>query len=898
MRPAATEGLVFCMMNRLLLPLLLSLLSFSAASAEDYVFSCATARLVLSADGTVASLTQLPTQRSLLSAPHQLLASVTVQGQKVPLTAITRTGDSYRFTFGNSGVTAQVAITPIADAIVFELQQLRGSNVQSITLAQFSTALPDAGGTLLAVRSDNLSALALLGLTENVQTAVGWNTVSAALDARFGWVGGKVALLATPTSRFTNTVQELEQRTRLFTPQPLLDGVWSKDSPAASSSYLFVDLTEANVDQMIAYAKMAGAQYLLIYSTTWSLTSGSYALHPDNYPHGEQGLKDVIAKCHAAGLRVGMHMMTAMIRTTDPLVRPRPTHDLLKTAQVHLTAFLSAEAIDVPAAMPAESASILPADLQIEDEILRCAQQDAQGWHQCQRGFSGTRAQPHAAGVSVARLAGGFESYLVDLHSPTAAAMEQRIAGLINRVGFDMIYFDGGDLNAQQGPFWHEGSVFQTNVWKQLSHPILVQGSGITPWSWHLFTRATCDDFAAVAVKQYLDNYKIRFTWQAAHKAFLPAELGWVGILQGGPDHFATTPDELELVEARSLGLNSGLGVETDLASLRANGRSEEILSMMGRWERLRRSGTLTPSARQCLLQGEWHITGAGQLLPVQYRDQQSTLPGPVTLALPDSFPAQPLKFRARVEPNLAPVGAPANIVLFRAANAAQLSAPDSARPVPGQLLRRTGFASSLNLASHRALAAVIEVQGAARPTPQAPVLNLQLEDDQGNLRDYLIDLDFRGTRTMILAAPNEERMVTELQPVWANYPYKAALRFFNYGAVQALNLRWMRYESASEVICTIHLVEALQELPVTLNGLQIDAGSVTLPAFGPLASGDYLEYWGEGPVRVFNSKGSLLRTIPVASAPMLGVGMPRVQVRSSQPARILWTSILYGNAP
>ena len=104
-------------------------------------------------------------------------------------------------------------------------------------------------------------------------------------------------------------------------------------------------------------------------------------------------------------------------------------------------------------------------------------------------------------------------------------------------------------------------------------------GFGHNKWTWHIFSRGTCDDYAAVAVKQYLDYYKIADFWRFYRNSFLPAELGWVGFFQDAPDHSATTPDELEYYAVRMLALDLPVSLETNLSALQANGRTEEMLN-------------------------------------------------------------------------------------------------------------------------------------------------------------------------------------------------------------------------------------------------------------------------------------------------------------------------------
>src|SRR5471032_3153215 len=107
----------------------------------------------------------------------------------------------------------------------------------------------------------------------------------------------------------------------------------------------------------------------------------------------------------------------------------------------------------------------------------------------------------------------------------------------------------------------------------------------MTYWTWHIFSRGTCDDYAAVAVKQYLDYHKIADSWRGYRDILLPTDLGWLGFLQDTTDHAATTPDEVEYYAVRLLALDSGGSLETNLTALKANGRTEEMLKLLGEYE-------------------------------------------------------------------------------------------------------------------------------------------------------------------------------------------------------------------------------------------------------------------------------------------------------------------------
>ena len=188
--------------------------------------------------------------------------------------------------------------------------------------------------------------------------------------------GQRVAIIAAPTPRFLEVGAEGWSTISSF-PSPTIGGAWSKLSMDARTSYLFTDLTEANARRDNSLCE-----------------NGWLPLHPHilqhlvhvarvvpnqsckSFPHGEAGLKSVIDKCHAAGLKVGMHMLTSFVGKNDPLVRPKPNPGLLKdgeatlaTDMTEVATQLTATSASAPAGFPLQAGSY---DIVIDDEIVHC----------------------------------------------------------------------------------------------------------------------------------------------------------------------------------------------------------------------------------------------------------------------------------------------------------------------------------------------------------------------------------------------------------------------------------------------------------------------------------------------------------------------------------------------
>ena len=413
-----------------------------------------------------------------------------------------------------------------------------------------------------------------------------------------------------------------------------------------------------------------------------------------------------------------------------------------------------------------------------------------------------------------------------------------------------------------------------------------------------MWTRGACDDAVAVGTKSYLDYHKIGDAWRSYRRDFMPAELGWLGLLTEAPDHAATSPDELELYAARALALDSPLSLETTLEQIRSNGRVREMLQQFREYERLRIGRKVPASIREKLTEGEWHLVRRGDEVtfsPVRYDSSTVNVPG--GFVLKNVTRSQPLQFRLQALPMIAETGDPSNISLGRSAMPMTLGVPGAQAPMPGAPAGHIDWSTKpLDLRRHRALALTLNVDGVGGGTSTPAVLNVQLEAGGGSLRDYYIDLDFDGTRTVIVPQSTPNRMLSELRPAYTTYAIKAALRGFNYGSVIGVSFRWMRLDGAKPVHCRVSSLEALTERDAPLSRPRISIGQAAISLPAALTPGDYAEYWGEGPIRIFDRGGVPVRSVlPQAPGPQLAPGDNQSRIDAAGPGRANLTAIILG---
>ncbi len=898
-------------------PALLAFVAIAVSvSAQDLTFETDFTRLVLATNATGRSLLEKPSARDWLAPGHRAFASVKQGGKFFPATSLAREGESWRAAFGPADAQVEFRITPRAHYVVFEVARVRGNGIEEVRFADLQVACREKAGWWNGVWWNEQFAVALVGLSDRVHVhLLGNGALAASVYPEFGMEGQRAVLVAAPTPRFLEVVQEVERDFGL--PSPRLGGQWAKQSRAVRTGYLFTDLTEANADETIRFAKLGGFEYIMTYDSAWSKSLGSYPINTNNFPRGEASLKATVDKCHAAGLKAGLHFLTSFVGKNDPLVRPRPDPRLLKDDQATLAADIDAQAAAIPAtgslaSFPTEGAfygdTKAGFDVQIDDELIQYRAIGGPGTNvllKCARGFAGTRAAPHQAGAKIHHLVERYGCYLADLRTTLKGEISERIAGVINRCGFDMVYFDGGECNMANGPFWYWVGQQQDDICRRVTRELLVQGSGGTAWTWHWHARGCCDDFAAVAPKQYLDWHKIADSWTSYTHSFMPAELGWWGFLAAEPHQPATTPDEVEFYGARMLALDTPVSLETHLGALKRNGRTEEMLALLGEFEQLRLSGAVPKTVRDQLRTGEWRLVREGgkrAFAPVRYEAQRTSVPG--KLRVTNGFGAQPLRFRLQAAPTLAVPGDQTNLVLFRAEPPVELKLPAAKAPMPGALAWGTNLAAPLNLLRHRALA----VKLSCNPRPpatnqQAPirnepcaVLNVQLEAGGKTYRDHYIDLNFTGERTIILPEPATERMLPEFRPADANYAFKAAMYGFDYRHIVAVNLRWMRLPKGQPAQCGVARIEALAEADAGLKNPELVIGNARLLVPAELKTGDYAEFEATGPVKIFDRNGTLLSSVnPVGGPPRLQPNENTIILKSASPAAARLTVITMG---
>jgi hypothetical protein len=425
-----------------------------------------------------------------------------------------------------------------------------------------------------------------------------------------GITGSGIALFACPAAKALATIGEIEIAEGL--PHPMIDGVWGKVSPTATASYLIVDFSEENVDRAIEMTRRSGLKYL--YHSSPFATWGHFALKPELFPHGWDGLKACIDKARAAGIHVGFHTLSNFITPNDPYVTPLPDPRLARVGSSTLTV----------ADFFAKSSSLNT--VMVGQELIRYKSVSATApWRLlgCERGAWDTRAADHAQNAPVARLAD--HSYNVFLGDASLSSeVARNIADLFNHVGALQTSFDGleGNHSTALGQY---GRALFTQAWFDALSPelrghVINDASNPEHFNWHINTRMNWGEpwYAGFRESQTLYRFKnqVYFT-----RNFIPHMLGWFALR---PD---TSIEDAEWLLARAAGFDAGFTLATSLAStaqLAADPASAEtskhygattaILEAVRQWETARMAGAFSPQVKALLRDNtrEFHLQSMG----------------------------------------------------------------------------------------------------------------------------------------------------------------------------------------------------------------------------------------------------------------------------------------------
>lgn len=651
-------------MNKFLIPLFCLLFTGYKVFAQPISFRTNDFQLTITPSGKVAALVDVSNGTNYVQDTTAAILSLMMNKTIVlPVKAtFNKKNNELSISFAN-GATAKVNILPKKTHLSLELIALNSKDdVQAVIWGPYSTTIHQSVGETIGVVQNDDFTLGLLALNPKTLGGYPWNdndhlpqldvfsqenfdvskeptrwvlySVEAAIPtpqgtslqaytrnrdkirkiANLGYpafvapayedgglIGSKIALYGTKTPGTLDRIGDIEMAEGL--PHPMIDGEWIKKSRIINASYLIMDFSEENIDQVLDITRKVGFNYL--YHGDPFDAWGHYPLRKNYFPNGVAGLKKCVEKANQLHIQIGTHTLTNFINTNDPYVTPVPDKRLAKVGYSTLTTDIDKAQTDITIASDEPfkhwKTSNLQA-IQIGDEIIRFGMVSATApfmLTDCQRGAFGTTATDHKANETVAMLLDhGYKVFLGNAELNKEIA--ENIAEVFNQTGIRMLDFDGHEGVTSTGMGTYSEALFAKHWYDHLNADIkkhfILGSSRSGHYFWHYYSRMNWGEPWYAGFRESQTEYRL-FNQKYFKRNYMPGMLGWFKMTP------STTIEDIHWLMTRSAGYNAGFAFVTNLETIEKNGYAEQILAAMKLWEQTRLKGLFTPE-QQARMQG------------------------------------------------------------------------------------------------------------------------------------------------------------------------------------------------------------------------------------------------------------------------------------------------------
>jgi len=874
------------------------------------------ATLAIDVRGRIAFLRSKASGRELLARSQELVSARLKDGRRITAREASFSNGALTFKFPRGQGAAVLAVDTREDIFTFTIRSLSVSNVSALTFFNLPVTVAKYCGGMANMLSDDADAVCLRGYDLPVEMAAGGTPAGLRVwtTREHGLTGWRAGLAAGPKPEMPAMLRAMAREAGV--PVSKLGGPWSLGAEANRGSYLFADLSLASVDDWIELARRGGFTHIHLHG--WWETLGHYGVNTNLFPNGLADLKAAVARIHAAGLKAGIHTLTACIDPRDAWVTPETSPHLIASASYTLARPMTpADMVIYVNEKPAAQHDVVFTymgngnAIRIGTEIVQYGEvvsEPPYAFAKCQRGAFKTRPAAHAAGERADYLQQRYIAFYPEAGSPLADELADHIANVFNTCQLDQIYFDGSE-----GMMSRYGIDFMRHaIFKRLRGEVLVEASEWGAHNWWFHSRLGAWDHPVWAAKRFHDLH-IASAGKFRDSNLLEPQMGWWAPRQPSAQARGHFLDEMEYFGAKNLGLDSAMAIQGVNVSRQPLGfHMEKQFTVLGWYEQLRlaRYFDAQTIARVAVPGDEFRLRqgrdGDWKFTPVKMSSHRisSLGNGSEHWTSRHPFGEQPVAARIEALYSVAPYDSPKRVCVTEFADVAAFQQTTSSGAVTLSLEEATGETRG----GGRNLRLRAENKSAARrgawakaalsfPAPyrslsgadalgvwvkgdgKGALLNLQLgtpREYMHALSDHYVTLDFTGWRYVELLV--RERDVERMSD--CEWPYGGAYDIYRNGLdmahISGFNLYLNDLPAGDSTEVVIGPVMALPIMPAELKTpvLTVNGRRLALPI--TLRSGDYLEVEPAGDCTHYDAKGDLLTLVRPTAAeawPVLRAG-------------------------
>ena len=880
----------------------------AAAEPPAARFRTRHAELAIDAAGQAVSLRSRASGRELLARPAPLVSARLADGRRLVARRVAARGNRLTFSFPRGQGDAELEVDARRDFLTFTVRALTLSNAVALTFCELPAATAVYRGGMANMLSDDTDAVCLRGYELPVETEIRGDALQVSTTAKHGLTGWRAGLAAGPKERMPAMLRAMAVHAGV--PFSRSGGPWALEAESVRGSYLFADLAHAATDDWIEIARRGG--FSTIHLHGWWQTLGHYAVRTNSFPRGLPDMQDAAARIHDAGLRVGIHTLTACIDPRDPWITPEASPHLIPFDSYTLARALSPTDtvlyVNEPPSTRHDTVFTYSGNgnaIRIGGEIIQYAELSREppyAFRACTRGAFKTRPAAHAAGAQADYLQQRYISFYPQPDSPLADELSACIARVFNACKLDQLYFDGSEgMMSRYGI-----DAMRHNIMRRLDGDPVIEASCYGAHNWWFHSRLGTWDHPVWAAKRFQDDH-VKVCERYRNTDLLGPQMGWWAPRMAAPYARGHHLDEMEYFACKNLSLDAAMsiqGVNVNHAPLPTH--LERQFTLLGWYEHLRLARYFDDAtvARLAGAGAEFRLRqdadGAWRFTPAAMHTQRVTGPDDGSAAWQVLNPAarQPLCVRVEALYTAAPAETPGAKTLVGADEFAALKTATASSAVRLGVSEVTGDTRGgpRNLRLRAENSGATSTGAWARATLSFPapyrnlggtgafglwvkgdgsgaLLNVQLgcpREFMGALSDHYVTLDFTGWRYVALLARERDtaRMDEFVWPYRGTGSHALFRTNLDMAHIAQVSLYLNAVPPGGGVDVTVSPVQALPVLPAKLErpSLTVNGQRLTVPF--TLASGEFAELEPDGIFTHYSERGDpLARAVCAADA-------------------------------
>ena len=576
----------------------------TAAAFGDVAWTNDVAILTFGWSGAVKSLVERETGRELVKPGSFVFVSV---GDRLvyPSKFENPGGDLYRWTFATNG-TLTMKARSFGPGWTYEVVEMSVADAKLLYLSWLNPLPSKWVSGHLNGFSDDASAVVLRSYRPEVGMHVR-NKESLFLDveSRFGFVGSKGGIVAGPRGKLVGALRKMAKVGDVF--HTSCSGPWALGNPRARGSYLFTEMSPGSSDDWIDLAERGGFDTIHFHNAG---SRGHYFPTSVLYPNGYDDVRRCADMVHGAGMRVGLHTLTAGINPRDPWITPVCRPELIVTCWHTLSRPLGEDDTEMYVEeMPEKSHDTFHSygtngnTFRYRGELIQydgIRREKPYAFTGVKRGaWKTTKLGTIPAGEKLGYLHQRYDAFYPEPGSKLADELGDQIAKLFKCGSMDLIYFDGSEGAAAGPNRRYTIDALRLGFAKKLGRDVLIEGSCTqAPDCWWYVSRYGAWDHALWGAKLFQDQHS-RYKDSIRKGSLLEPQMGWWKPRQADGTARGHFLDEMEYFAKRNTADDAAMSLQgVDLRRQRITPFAVvSQMTLLGWYERFRRAHAFTPEA-------------------------------------------------------------------------------------------------------------------------------------------------------------------------------------------------------------------------------------------------------------------------------------------------------------